>query len=142
MVAEAFHLADDARHVKAGKCAARMRFDILGDQRSRIVIDLSMMLSFRKMRDAISELPFQRPPEPMISCREVRVTFLLRVRFYQFRIDRFSFRQVDGEACDTFGEVAEAFQVCIDLVHGKYETQVDSHRCVQDNDILAITVDL
>ena len=41
-----------------------------------------------------------------------------------------------------FGEVAEAFQVCIDLVHGKYETQVDSHRCVQGNDILAITVDL
>ena len=40
MVAEAFHLADDARHVKAGKCAARMRFDLLGDQRSRIVIDL------------------------------------------------------------------------------------------------------
>ena len=40
MVTEAFHLADDACHVKAGKCTTRMCFDILGDQRSRIVIDL------------------------------------------------------------------------------------------------------
>ena len=40
MVAETFHLADDSRHIKTGQCTARMRFDILGDQRSRIVVDL------------------------------------------------------------------------------------------------------
>ena len=61
---------------------------------------------------------------------------------YQFRIDRFPFWQVYGEACDAFGEVTEAFQVRVDLIHGEYETEVDGYRRVQSNDIFEIAVDL
>ena len=141
MVAETFHLTDHTCHIKSDQGASRMFLDVVGNDPGGVMVNLVDQVVFEENTGGYFRTFFFEG----FLAEGKHIEQFFQHLFYpclfdQLRIDGGTFRQVSCKTGDAFGKITQAFQVRIDFVHGKNETQVDGDRSVKGDDIFAIAV--
>ena len=141
MVSGSFKLTEDTGHFQTQTDGFRVFGGISRQPVQGLLVDLVKRFVF--VEDGFRQ-PDVLPLQGFISGVQhgehcVVHIFQLKVGKQDF-VFRFQFGP-DHKAGNTFGIIADAFQIVVDLQHSQGKTEIDGYRIIEGDEVLDVTVD-